>query len=263
MNSGGYTHGCFLCVTELAFGSKEFRQQQEAAAKAASESGKTAKVCDTGSVQGDYSAEWTTTFDFYFLIFMIFLCIILIVVTEKYEPKLWTCADGTFWFVMLGASLAQMAVGIFGGLLARYSAFLFRSFLALSGTAFIAFALIARYYCLMDENNMYTITSPKSYFKVIIRFLFLSPTPSCFILHHHASFYTIMLHSMGCSRSLTHPILTQVNYTRKLQHLAAYVIPLVITPPGSITVRVSVRVSVRHLGHHASRVPSPHEAPPL
>jgi dolichol kinase len=87
---------------------------------------------------------------------------VLLAVTQLYQPKLWSCGGGSFWLTMIAATAAQMGVGIVGGGLARC-------------------------YCLLDEHGLYTITSPKSYFKV--------------------------------------------NYTRKLQHLAAYVIPLLITPP--------------------------------
>merc|ERR1712216_99368 len=58
---------------ELAYGTDEFRAQQEIARKEAEKGGSTAKTCDTGSVQGDYSAPWTTTFDMVFLICMIFM----------------------------------------------------------------------------------------------------------------------------------------------------------------------------------------------
>jgi len=149
---------------ELAFGSDEFRKKEEDAKREAEEKGLSVKIATTGSVQGDYSAPWTSTFDLYFLIGMVVLGAVLIGVTEIYEPELWTCDGGSFWLTMLKAMFAQMAVGCFGGALARY-------------------------FCVLDEDKMYVMTTPKSLFKV--------------------------------------------NYTRKLQHLAAYLIPLWISPsPG-------------------------------
>jgi len=153
---------------ELAYGSAQFQEEQAKIEREAARQGQEVKICLAGSVQGDYSAPWEETFDFYFLCFVVLLICLLMVLTKMYEPLLWTCSDYGFWYSMGEMLLAQLAIGIFGGLLCRC-------------------------YCKLDEKG-YVMTSPKSYFKV--------------------------------------------NYTRKIQHLAAYLIPLVIEIPQGCTAAV-------------------------
>lgn len=112
--------------------------------------------CLEGESAGDYSVEWTSTFDLVFLILMGVLLAALCVWTEMTHPELWT--NYWFWLEQTPKLGLMMFVSLGGGLLCRY-------------------------FCRIDEDG-YIITSKSDTFKV--------------------------------------------NYTRKLQHFAAYLIPLLM-----------------------------------
>lgn len=109
-----------------------------------------------GEVMGDYSAPWTSTFDFTLLWFMILSFVALVAWTTVTAPALWS--DGMFWVMQLPKVGVMTAVALLGG-------------------------LTCRYFCPVDDSG-YIITSKHSIFKV--------------------------------------------NYTRKFQHFAAYMVPLVV-----------------------------------
>jgi dolichol kinase len=109
-----------------------------------------------GEVMGDYSAPWTSTFDFSLFIFMVLYLTGMCLWTSLSYPALWS--DGFFWMMQLPKIGIMMTVAILGG-------------------------LTCRYFCPVDENG-YIVTSKHSVFKV--------------------------------------------NYTRKFQHFAAYMVPLVV-----------------------------------
>ena len=112
--------------------------------------------CLEGESAGDYSVEWTSTFDLVFVILMAVLLAALSVWTELTHPELW--GNWMFWLEQTPKVGLMMFVSIGGGLLCRY-------------------------FCRIDEDG-YIITSKSDTFKV--------------------------------------------NYTRKLQHFAAYLIPLLM-----------------------------------
>jgi len=116
-----------------------------------------------GDVMGDYSAAWTTTFDFTLLIFMIVSLFGLIVWTTLVYPNLWH--DYMFFLMLLPKMVVMMCVALCGG-------------------------LTCRYFCKVDPKG-YVITTKGSRFKV--------------------------------------------NYTRKLQHFAAYMVPLIVHYKSSVT----------------------------
>lgn len=112
--------------------------------------------CLEGESAGDYSVEWTSTFDLVFVILMAVLLAALCVWTELTHPELW--GNYLFWLEQTPKVGLMMFVSIGGGLMCRY-------------------------FCRIDEDG-YIITSKSDTFKV--------------------------------------------NYTRKLQHFAAYLIPLMM-----------------------------------
>jgi len=112
--------------------------------------------CIEGESQGDYTTEWTHTFDLVFLILMGVLLAGLCVWTELSHPELFT--NVWFWIEQLPKLCLMMAVSLVGGLLCRK-------------------------FCEVDADG-YIITNKNTVFKV--------------------------------------------NYTRKLQHFAAYLIPLLM-----------------------------------
>jgi hypothetical protein len=112
--------------------------------------------CLEGDSAGDYTAEWTSTFDLWFVIFMSVMFVGLCVWTEMTHPELWH--NWQFWLEQLPKLCLMMAVSLCGGLLCRY-------------------------FCRLDAKG-YIVTSKSDTFKV--------------------------------------------NYTRKLQHFAAYLIPLLM-----------------------------------
>lgn len=120
-----------------------------------------AHIIEAGEVAGDYSEDWTKTFDLTFLIGMAIAFGILALYTTLVQPALWV--NGTFWLFQLPKIGIMLGVSIATGLLCRV-------------------------FCNVDEHG-YIITNKKSVFKV--------------------------------------------NYTRKVQHLAAYLVPLVVPVPDS------------------------------
>ena len=79
-------------------------------------------------------------FDFYFLVGMVVLGVVLALITQQYEPDLFTCDGGSFWSKMLMNPLLIMVIGWLGG-------------------------CVVRYYCVVDGNDHYVVTTPKSCFK--------------------------------------------------------------------------------------------------
>lgn len=113
--------------------------------------------CLEGESAGDYSEEWTRTFDLWFLLFMGLLLAALCVWTEMTHPELWS--NGWYWVEQTPKVGLMIVVSLLGGLMCRY-------------------------FCRVDDKG-YIITTKSDVFKV--------------------------------------------NYTRKLQHFAAYLIPLMMS----------------------------------
>eukprot|EP00457_Paulinella_chromatophora_P006142 gb/GEZN01006160.1/.p1 GENE.gb/GEZN01006160.1/~~gb/GEZN01006160.1/.p1 ORF type:complete len:398 (+),score=43.53 gb/GEZN01006160.1/:88-1281(+) len=117
------------------------------------------QVREEGDVAGNYDDDWTTTFDFVFLVVMVIALGILCGATYLFQPDLYDRSD--FWISQLPKLAVMMGVSLTGG-------------------------AICRRFCAVDSNG-YIITNKDSWFKV--------------------------------------------NYTRKLQHFAAYAVPLVVHSP--------------------------------
>jgi len=108
-----------------------------------------------GECAGDYRQDWKQTFDLAFLMGWIIAFVIMLAVTARIQPELFTAYP--FWAFCLFKIIVMMLMSWAGGLLCRH-------------------------FCPVDEKG-YIITSKNSWFKV--------------------------------------------NYTRKLQHFAAYLVPLI------------------------------------
>lgn len=109
-----------------------------------------------GEVAGDYSEDWTKTFDFIFVIIMIVFLGCNIAVTAVTNPSLWE--NWIFWLKNIAISLSMNLTFLVGG-------------------------LICRHFCAIDTHG-YIITNRHSKFKV--------------------------------------------NYTKKVHHFAAHMLPLLI-----------------------------------
>jgi dolichol kinase len=122
---------------------------------------KTDKVIRPGQANGDYSADWTTTFDLTILIFMTLSLGLLVVLTSIYKPSLWT--NPIFWAYQAPKPIVMIVVSMGCG-------------------------MICRALCDIDDKG-YIQTNESSWFKV--------------------------------------------NYTRKVQHFMAYLVPLIVQTPES------------------------------
>lgn len=113
-------------------------------------------LIEEGEVGGDYEESWLKSFDFVFLLGMIAYLLVMLLLTDIYQPEL--LRSSRFWISQLPKLGIMMLVSLLGG-------------------------VTCRIFCDVDEKG-YIITNKSSKFKV--------------------------------------------NYTRKLQHFAAYMVPLVI-----------------------------------
>jgi len=112
----------FVCLPSYVSNRKEYEIRHNLLLQSYEQYGSTSDgaapiECIEGESQGDYTTEWTHTFDLVFLILMGVLLAGLCVWTELSHPELFT--NGWFWIEQLPKIALMMAVSLVGGLLCR------------------------------------------------------------------------------------------------------------------------------------------------